>query len=247
MTALNYAEIAERPLEVATPTSRETLLRLAKRCRVGDGTHVLDVGCGQGFLLRLWARHWTLRGTGLERSATAVAQARRKARAEGVAGRVRFVVRPAADAPTRPDGYDVVTCLGASFALGGFGPAVVWMAQRLRPGGVLAIGEPYLVRPLSDETRRRERATDLRTRGELVALVNGADVRLIDIMEASTRQWDRYNISSWRSVAAWARAHPQHPDRVRLEREADAWRRRYRRFARGSVGWALFVAEGSTT
>jgi SAM-dependent methyltransferase len=245
MDALNYAEIAERPLEISTPTSRKTLLRLARTCRVGDGTEVLDVGSGHGLLLRLWALHWALRGTGLDRSAAAVAQARLKAEAEGVTDRVQFLIGAAAEAPGRPEGYDVVTCVGASFALGGFGPALAWMTGRLKPGGVLAIGEPFLVRPVPAETLRREQAADLRTRDDLLGLLRTENLRLREIMPASTREWDRYCVSSWRAVAAWARANPRHPDRPRLEHEADTWRQRYRRFARGLVGWALFVAERS--
>ncbi|HEY0792657.1 MAG TPA: class I SAM-dependent methyltransferase, partial [Chthoniobacterales bacterium] len=245
MNALDYVEIAERPLEISTPTSRRALLQLAATCRVKDGTDVLDIGSGHGLLLRLWARHWAVRGTGVDRSADAVGQARRKAEAERVSDRVRFVVGEAADLPMRPEGHDVVTCVGASFALGGFAPAVAWMAGRVRPGGILAVGELFLVHPVSAETLRREQAADLRTREQLLDALAEQNVRLLGVMPASTREWDRYCVSSWRAVAAWARANPLHPDRTRLEHEADTWRRRYRRFARSSVGWAFFVAERS--
>ena len=39
-----------------------------------------------------------------------------------------------------PGGYDVVTCIGAPFAIGSFEEALMWMLERLKPGGVLAVG-----------------------------------------------------------------------------------------------------------
>ncbi len=240
-SALDYTEVAEGPLEVAVPTSPGMLRELAELCGLEKGDPVLDVGCGHGFLLRYWAKGWGVHGTGLERSATALDLARQKAGAEGVADRLHWVHGPATDAATDPGGYRAVTCLGASFALGGFGPAARWMAGRVRPGGTLAIGEPYLKWPVPAEVLRREGSSDLQTREVLLDAMRQAGCTPVGIILAPLRQWDRYCTSSWRAVAAWARANPGHPDRFRLECEARVWRRRYHRFARRTVGWALFV------
>src|SRR4051812_48871124 len=104
MTSLDYAAVAERDPDLLTPTSAETLEFLAHHCRVQDGSEVLDVGCGRGYLLRRWAQRWALEGTGLEIRAAAVAHARRLAAATVLRGRLRFVQGPAAEAPTRPGG-----------------------------------------------------------------------------------------------------------------------------------------------
>ena len=70
-------------------------LALAPWLRVAPGTRVLDVGCGVG----RWSRLLAARGaqvTGIDLSATMIAEAQRRAAAAGVAGRCRFLVQDSA-------------------------------------------------------------------------------------------------------------------------------------------------------
>ena len=67
-------------------------LALEPWLRVRRGTSVLDVGCGVG----RWSRELACRGarvTGIDLSPTMIAQAKRRAAAQGVAGRCRFLVQ----------------------------------------------------------------------------------------------------------------------------------------------------------
>lgn len=67
-------------------------LALQPWLRVRAGTRVLDVGCGVG----RWSRLLAARGarvTGVDHSATMIAQARRRASAQGLAGSCRFLVQ----------------------------------------------------------------------------------------------------------------------------------------------------------
>jgi SAM-dependent methyltransferase len=69
----------------------EQRLALAPWLRVPRGARVLDIGCGVG----RWSRLLAARGatvTGVDISQTMIAEARRRALAEGVAGRCRFDV-----------------------------------------------------------------------------------------------------------------------------------------------------------
>jgi SAM-dependent methyltransferase len=70
----------------------EQRLALEPWLNVAAGTRVLDVGCGVG----RWSRLLAARGAevlGVDLSPTMIAQARRRAAAEGVAGRCRFQVQ----------------------------------------------------------------------------------------------------------------------------------------------------------
>lgn len=82
--------------------------RLALRpwLKVRPGMRVLDVGCGVG----RWSRLLAARGasvTGIDHSATMIAEARRRARAQPLRGRVRFLVQDLA-ALQAADKYDLV-------------------------------------------------------------------------------------------------------------------------------------------
>ena len=74
----------------------EQHLALSPWVRVKPGTRVLDLGCGVG----RWSRLLASRGaivTGVDLSPTMIAQARRRAEAEGLADRCRFEVQDLAE------------------------------------------------------------------------------------------------------------------------------------------------------
>jgi len=67
-------------------------MALARWLKIRPGTRVLDVGCGVG----RWSRLLAARGavvTGIDLSPTMIAQAQRRAEADGVADRCRFMVQ----------------------------------------------------------------------------------------------------------------------------------------------------------
>ncbi len=244
MPSLDYATVAERDPEILTPISAENLELLARHCRVRDGSIVLDVGCGKGFLLRQWAKRWKIDGTGLEIRSAAVAYARRAAASENLRGHVHFVEAPASEARVRPGGYDVITCLGASFALGGFASTVNWMRGKLRLNGLLTIGEVYLRESATMDLAQCDGIDPARSKpkSDLLDILYRHGLSLISVIEASTEDWDRYCYSTWQSVHAWGRENPNHPQHEAFLQEARQWCDWYFRFARRALGWSAFIA-----
>src|SRR5215213_6231121 len=113
-----FFSVVERDLEILNPTSHEKLMLLAEYCSVRQGDRVLDVGSGKGYMLRRWAERFGIEGTGVEINPSVVAQARSRASAEGLGEAVTFVEADARDFVADPEGYDVVACIGAPFAIG---------------------------------------------------------------------------------------------------------------------------------
>src|SRR5690242_11254450 len=144
MRFTEYWAIVERDHEIQNPSSPEKLNLLADYCRLRDGLRLLDIGSGKGWLLCDWAARWAIDAIGLEINPWFVAAARERAAAANLGDRVTFVEGPALDFSPDPAGYDIVTCVGAAFALGSFDYAVAWMRRTLKPDGVLVIGEPFL-------------------------------------------------------------------------------------------------------
>jgi len=106
--------------------------------RVAAGDRVLDVGCGVG----RWSLAMARRGadvTGVDLSPSMVAEASRRAEAEGLSARCRF--RPADVAELDLDGpFDrivVVTVLQHILEVARLDAAISRLASRLRPGGRL--------------------------------------------------------------------------------------------------------------
>lgn len=244
MHFLEFFSIVERDLDILNPTSHDKLMLVGETCGLQEGARVLDVGSGKGYLLRQWAARWGVEGTGLELNPTFVAAAREKAEAEGVAGKLTFIEGPARDFAEGPSGFDIMTCIGAPFAIGSFEEALMWMLARLKPGGALAIGDEFLPAPLPPDLVAAENiAPDrYRTLSETLAVLERCGLELTGLVAATTDDWDRYASGSWRAAHAWARENPEHPARDELLSVVRRGRDDYLRYGRHYASWGVFVA-----
>lgn len=115
---------------------------LAPWLRVRPGARVLDVGCGVG----RWSRLLAARGaqvTGVDLSPTMIAQAERRARADGLAERCRFLVQDCVQLEVEGP-FDLILCvtvLQHMLDAGAPRAAVRRIARRVAPGGHLVVLE----------------------------------------------------------------------------------------------------------
>jgi SAM-dependent methyltransferase len=146
------------------------------RARRPDATSLLDVACGTGRHLEVFAR--TMRGTGVDIDPDMVAVARRRC---GRAVRVQQGDMRTLDLGRR---FDVVTCLFSSVAymhtVRALREAVAAMARHLRPGGVVVV-EPWYthetwedghlaVLTVDEPDRKAARVSVASRRGDIAAL-----------------------------------------------------------------------------
>jgi SAM-dependent methyltransferase len=233
----------ERYHTIQNPTSEEKLDLAIRYCAVRDGMRILDVGCGKGWLLRRLAKQFDIQATGLEINRTFAAEAHRLAAEENLTDRVRIVQGPALEFQPEPESFDVVMCIGASFALDGFEPALDWMGRAAKRGGMIALGEVFAKElPYPAEVPRGGRADlDYPERSLLttVETMRAHGMPLRGLIEASADDWDRYHSLHWQAGMDWALENPGHPDAARLNDTAgmrlDLLDRRY-------SGWAIFIA-----
>jgi SAM-dependent methyltransferase len=240
LSAFEFFAAIERYHTIQNPTSAEKLDLLGDYCRIGNGTRILDVGCGKAWLLRRWASRWAIRAVGLELIPAFAAEARAQAIAQGVDERIQIVEGPALTYAAAPSSFDVVLCIGASFALGDFESALPWMARYARPGGIVAIGEPFARElPFPESTRAQFGAME-RSLAATVERLKSHKLSPIGLIEASVDDWDRYECLHWRAAHDWAAENPDHPDRAQMIDGKDM--AQYLEFDRLYVGWAIFVA-----
>ena len=243
MNLFEFFETIERYHTIQNPTSEEKLDLAIRYCGVQDGMRILDVGCGKGWLLRRLASQFDVRATGLEIYPAFAAEARRLAAAENLADRIQIVEGPALEFHPEPASFDVVMCIGASFALDSFEPALDWMSRAAKHGGAIALGEVFAkTLPYPPEIPRGGRADlDYPERSLLttVETMRAHGMPLRGLIEASADDWDRYHSLHWQAGMDWALEHPGHPDALKLTDQAgmrlDLLDRRY-------CGWAIFVA-----
>jgi SAM-dependent methyltransferase len=142
----------------------EQRLALEPWLKVDAGTRVLDVGCGVG----RWSRLLAARGAdvlGVDLSPTMIAQAQRRAAAEGVAGRCRFQVQDLSnlDVGERFDLVLGVTVLQHILDPGALRAALAAMTAHLAAGARMVLLEAAPTIPVNrcDSTVFRARHRDV--------------------------------------------------------------------------------------
>src|SRR5271168_5256094 len=220
MNLFEFYATLERYHTIMNPTSPEKLDLATSYCAIRDGMRVLDVGCGKGWLMRRLAKRFNIQVTALETNPTFAAEARHLVAAEGLTHRVQIVEGPALDFRAEPASFDVVMCIGASFALGGFEPALDWMGHAAKRGGAIALGEVFAKElPYPPEVPRGGRADlDYPERSLLttVETMRAHGMPLRGLVEASVDDWDRYHSLHWQAGMDWALEHPGDPDSVKV-------------------------------
>ena len=109
--------------------------------KLKDGATVADVGCGHGASTIIMAKAYpNSRFYGYDNHAASIDNARAKAEAAGVAGRVQFEVASANDYPNK--GYDLICFFDCLHDMGDPRGAAKHAAETLADGGICLIVEP---------------------------------------------------------------------------------------------------------
>ncbi|RAJ70045.1 methyltransferase family protein [Streptomyces sp. Amel2xB2] len=241
--ALRHHEIAEARNRILDPLTDEKLRLLGEVTVPQHGARVLDLACGKGELLATWARDHGVTGTGVDISAVFLDAARERAAELGVAGSLHFVRGDAAAYEAEPGGYDLVSCLGATWIGGGLDGTLELMRGALRPGGTLLVGEVYWRGAPSDEACRAldMEPDDYATLAGTNERFEAAGLELVEMVLADGDSFDRYVASQWLAVSDWLRAHPEHPDAADMREFADHSRTAHLAHGRDLLGWGAFV------
>jgi 2-polyprenyl-3-methyl-5-hydroxy-6-metoxy-1,4-benzoquinol methylase len=160
------AESRERPREL-----HGAVLQLAGRLA---GGRVLDIGCGDGALVRVLARRGA-RVEGVDPSPERVRNAERLAREAGIVPVPRFAVGDPHNLASLPAGpFDLITALLALDPAAKPITELRGLAKRLRPGGrlILAFAHPY-----------RSGAAQTRPLEALFGSLRDVGLRAVDLVE----------------------------------------------------------------
>jgi hypothetical protein len=185
------------------------------------------------------AREFGCRLTCVERSPEFVAAARERVAREGLEDRIELVESDAADFELGR--YDAALCLGATFVYGGLAPTL----ERLSAAAPLvAVGEPYWrIWPPPPEAEPEEivAGKGLLALAATVERAESTGVRVVYLIVSSEDDWDRYDSLHWQTLDRWLEANPQHSQAEEFRARGAAYRDRYLRWQRDSLGWAIFL------
>ncbi len=241
--SLRHHEIAETGHRILNPYTEKKLRLLGEVARVGHGTRILDLACGKGEMLCRWAEWFGSGGLGVDLSHVFLAAARERATELGVSDRVAFVQGDAAVYGAESADFDIASCLGATWIGGGLAGTMALMRPAVRDGGLVIVGEPYLIEEPPAEAMEawgfgRDDYASLAGTAERI---DAAGFDLLEMVLADGDSWDRYEASQWRTIADWLVANPDDPEHEAMRRFLDDNRRTYLRWGRRYLGWGVFV------
>lgn len=232
-----YYSIVEATHTFQNPTSPQKLDRLIDTLQLNNHKHVLDIGCGKGWLLTRMAERSGVHGTGIEINPWFCASARERAQLAGVAEHITIIESDARHVPLENHQYDVAVCIGASFALGDTATCLATMRRVVKPGGLIAIGDIFQ----HENVLQIERWHDLPTLPRLVDMVRGTSEPL-DLIVANQDEWDQYYARQWRAAQHWKQHHKDDPEYASFCVRAEQSRDEYLKYERPYIGWAIIVA-----
>lgn len=231
-----FFEVAERDHAIQNPTSPEKIRLLGERLALRPESLVLDIASGKGEPALILAETFGCRVVGVERFPGFHGAAIARARERGLDGLVEFHLADAAELPLERESYDAALCLGATFVWEDLERAAAALASTVRPGGHVAVGEPYLRSPPPDGEDQ-----GFVSLAGTVERFERPGLRLVGLISSSEDDWDRYEDLHWRALEHWLAEHPDDPDAASIRRRHELAKKRYLELGRELFGWAILV------
>jgi SAM-dependent methyltransferase len=244
MDIWKYFDITHREHVICNPTSDEKLGRLVGLLRLKPGARVVDIAFGKAeFLIRV-AEAYGASCVGVDISPFFVEQARRRCAELAPGAEIVLIEKDGAEyRPDEPNGFDVASCIGASWIFGGHEPTLKALANLVKPGGWVIAGEAYWRREPSDEYLRESGDTkeSFGTHAGNGEAGSGLGLELVHTLVSSKDDWDRYEGLQWYSTDRYAREHPDDPDLPEVFERVRKARSTYLNWGRDTLGWAIYL------
>ncbi len=244
MDMWKYFDITHREHILCNPMNTEKLEQLIALLPLMSGAPVLEIATGKGeFIIRL-AERYNIAGVGVDLSPYFIVDAMRKHQKRVPNAQLSFLELDGADyEPDKPETFDLVACIGASWIYGGHRETLTALKKMAARESWIVVGEPYWRQEPAGEYLEAigEEKSHYGTHFENVAVGQKLGLELVYSLVSSQDDWDMYEGLQWYAAEEWASEHPEDPDVAEILRRVHENRDAYLRWGRESLGWAIYV------
>jgi SAM-dependent methyltransferase len=244
MDQWKYFDITHREHIFCNPMSVEKFEELIALLRLEPGAHVLDIAMGKGeFIIRM-AERYEIKGTGIDLSPYFVSDAEEKYKERVPDAHLTFLEMDGANyRPDKPESFDLVACIGASWIYGGHKETLKTLKAMAAPGSWVVVGEPYwrqepaaaYLEAIGQERSSFGMHCENAEAGQTLGL------ELVYTMASNPDDWDRYEGLQWYAATEWADMHPDDPDAGEVLKRVGEDRENFLRWGRDTIGWSIYV------
>ena len=226
MQRSDWSRIAHGDREFMGPYDGSSFERLFEGAGLPAGARVLDLGCGNGALLRWLASRAPIDGTGVDLHPGPAA----------IPG-VRLVAGDARSFPAEPGSFDLACSVGAV-------TGIAELAALARPGGLVLLGDGYWRQPPGDAYLDALGATagDLLDWDATLEIGASHGLTLVRAVASTVEQWDEYEATWAANGERYAAEHPGESGVAEFLEWIRNGRRRYTELGgRETLGFALLL------
>lgn len=243
--SFRFTTLAHANHAVMSPISEAKLERLLEALGARDGSRVLDVGCGHGEMLVRLEGKARIEGVGIDRNPAMIEAAATRAGRLPVDRRqaISWLMADAATVTESLGVFDVVICVGATGAFGGYDGTLKALHRLLPVGGRALVGEGHWRRPpdagyLEALGASPEEMTDF---AETAARARAMNFDVLESIESTSEEWDAYEGLYADSIDRWCHEHPDDPESAAFRARIATWTNAYRRWGRDTLGFGSYV------
>jgi ubiquinone/menaquinone biosynthesis C-methylase UbiE len=244
MDRWKYFDITHRFHVVCNPTSLAKIEELIGLFRLKPGSSVLDIACGKAEMLVRLAEAYDIRGVGVDLSPYAVRDAEELKRRRVPDSDLEFVTANGADFHAEnTNNFDLAMCIGASWIWDGHRGTLKAMMDMTKPGGIVAVGEPFFTQEPSEEYLVAEDFSrdDFSTHYGNIQIAEEEGFAPLYTMVSNQDDWDRYETLQWMAVDEFAQNNPDDPDLTEIKTRNAESREIYLKWGRDGFNWAIYL------
>ena len=239
-----YFDITHREHIICNPMSVEKFEELIDLMHLKPGAQVLEIATGKGeFIIRM-AEQYEIEGIGIDISPYHVSDAVNKCKERIPDAHLTFLEMDGAKyKPDKPESFDLVACIGASWIYGGHKATLKALKEMATPEGWVVVGEPFWQREPAEEYLEAigEERGSLGMHYENALAGQELGLELVYTLVSNSDDWDKYEGLQWYAAMEWANGYPDDPDVGEVLKRVRENRANFLRWGRDTIGWSIYV------